>query len=750
MQRWLWLLLASASVAAQQTNQPPVPPTLEVPRVVGEIEIDGDLSDPGWQDAARITDFTQFLPIDNVKSSVETEVLVAYDDSYLYLAFVCHDDPATIRATLTDRDRMFSDDFIGIILDTYGNAAWAYEFYVNPLGVQGDLRWVANEDEDWRFDLVYETAGRITETGWQAEMAVPFSSLRFPNSEEQAWRATFWRSHPRDNIYKYSWAPLKIGEPCLFCQFGYLTGIRNVKPGSKLDLLPSVIGYQSGMLSDPDNLNSHFDNTDPDAEVALNARYQITPGLTAEAAINPDFSQVESDAAQIDVNTTFALLYPERRPFFQEGSDLYNTFIDAIYTRSVNDPDAAFKLTGRMNRTSFFYLLAHDENTPNIVPLEERTAFAPLKNSVSNVARVRRTVLEDSHVGALVTDRRIEGGGSNSVYGADMAVRFFHKYRLEFQALGSHSAEPDAPTAIDTTAEDGCGQMYFDGGQHTVALDAESYDGHALYANIERDARLWKFDIDFSATSPTFRADNGFIVRNDSRRVSGWTGLFFRPNGKVVTSITPGLAFGRIWNYQGTRKDEWLSADLCINLAKRTHFHSSFMLSRERWRGVWFDDIRRVSVNVDNETFDAFRLGIHFSYGNTIARNVDPLPVMGRATEVSISGTIKPLQQLTFEPSVDYLKLNNRDTGEKIYEGSVIRARLNYQFTRELFVRMIVQYDDFDNDLRFEPLVTYKLNPYTIFYIGSTHSFWYELGEAHYPEKSERQFFLKFQYLFRV
>ncbi|GAI21547.1 unnamed protein product, partial [marine sediment metagenome] len=270
----------------------------------------------------------------------------------------------------------------------------------------------------------------------------------------------------------------------------------------------------------------------------------------------------------------------------------------------------------------------------------------------------------------------------------------------------------DAPTAIDTTAEDGCGQMYFDGGQHTVALDAESYDGHALYANIERDARLWKFDIDFSATSPTFRADNGFIVRNDSRRVSGWTGLFFRPNGKVVTSITPELAFGRIWNYQGTRKDEWLSADLCINLAKRTHFHSSFMLSRERWRGVWFDDIRRVSVNVDNETFDAFRLGVHFSYGNTIARNVDSLPVMGRATEVSISGTIKPLQQLTFEPSVDYLKLNNRDTREKIHEGSVIRARLNYQFTRELFVRMIVQYDDFDNDLRFEPLVTYKLNPY--------------------------------------
>lgn len=750
MQRWLWLLLLSASVAAQQTNQSSAPPTLEVPRVVAEMEIDGDLGDPGWQDAARVTDFTQFLPVDNVKPSVETEVLVAYDDSYLYLAFVCRDDPATIRATLTDRDRMFSDDFIGIILDTYGNAAWAYEFYVNPLGVQGDLRWVANEDEDWRFDLVYETAGRITEIGWQAEMAVPFSSLRFPSGEEQAWRATFWRSHPRDNVYKYSWAPLKIGEPCFLCQFGYLTGIRNVKPGSELDLLPSVIGYQSGMLSDPDDLNSRFDNADPDAEAALNVRYRITPGLTAEVAINPDFSQVESDAAQIDVNTTFALSYPERRPFFQEGSDLYNTWIDAIYSRSVNDPDAAFKLTGRMNRTSFFYLAAHDESTPYIVPLEERTAFAPFENSTSNVARIRRTILEDSHIGALVTDRRLDGGGANSVYGADMAVRFLGKYRFEFQALGSHTGEPHAPTAIDTTVEDGCGQMYFDADQHTVTLDGESFDGHALYASIGRDARLWNFDLDLSATSPTFRADNGFIVRNDSRRVTGRTGLSFRPDGKVVTSITPELVFGRVWNYRGTRKDEWLSANLCGHLAKQTHFHSSFLLSRERWRGVWFDDIRRVSVNVDNHMLEAVQLSVYLNYGNTIARNVDPLPVMGRTTEVSGSATIKPLRQLIIEPSINYLKLNNRDTGGRIHEGSILRARFNYQLTRELSIRTVLQYNDFDNDLRFESLVTYKLNPYTIFYIGSTHSFWYELGKAHHPERSERQFFLKFQYLFRM
>ncbi len=749
MLRWLMLLLVSTSVMAQSTEQTATPPRLEVPRISGSIELDGDLNDPAWRSAARVTDFTQFLPVDNVPPPVETEVLIAYDDSYLYMAFICDDDPNTIRATLTDRDRIFGDDFVGIILDTYGDAAWSYEFYVNPLGVQGDLRWVGGGDEDWRFDVVYETAGRITATGWQAEMAIPFSSLRFPDREEQQWRATFWRSHPRDEMYKYSWAPLKIGEPCFFCQMGYLTGIRNVKPGSRLDLLPSLVGFQSSALSDPDDLKSGFSNADPDAELALNARYRLTADLTAEVAINPDFSQVESDAAQIDVNSTFALWYPERRPFFQEGSDLYDTWIKAIYTRSINDPDVAFKLTGRMDRTSFFYLLAHDENTPYVLPLEERSAFAAFENSTSSIARVRRTILDDSHIGALVTDRRLEGGGANSVYGADARISFLKYYRIELQALGGHTKEADAPDAVDTTVESGYGQVYFDEGRHTVALDGESFDGHAWYTSLERSGRLWSFDLDYMATSPTFRADLGSIWSNGRRRASGWTVLTFRPNGRVVTRVSPFFGFGRVWDYSGTRKDEWVRPELGMNFRGRTWFNVNMLLSREDYHGIWFDDIRRLSINIGNEMFKAVELGIWFGYGNTIARNVDP-PVMGRTTNINLWGTVKPLQQLTLSPSVDLLKLRNRDTGELIYEGVILRLRTNYQITRELFVRTIVQYNEFADDLSVEPLVTYRVNPYTVFYVGSTHNYAWELWDSHCPEKSARQFFFKFQYLLRT
>jgi len=745
MRLLLTLLLLFSSALADQQESKIDPPSMNIPFVQGEIKIDGDISDSGWRNAARTNDFTQYTPVDHVKPGVETEVFVTYDQQYLYLGFICYDDPSSIRATLSDRDGMFSDDFIGIILDTYGNASWSYEFYVNPLGVQGDLRWTSNGNEDSRFDVVYESSGKITDNGWQAEIAIPFSTLRFPDKPEQSWRATFWRSHPRDVMHKYSWAPLTIGEPCFFCQFGYLNGIKNVKPGSKLDLLPSLIGYQSSELSDPDNIKSDLKNDNPDADLSLNVRYQLGSGMTAEAAVNPDFSQISSDAAQIDVNSTFALFYPERRPFFQEGSDLYDSWIDAIYTRSVNDPDVAFKLTGRMDKTSFFYLSAHDENSPYLIPLEEGSELTILGKSTSNIGRFKRSVFEDSFIGGLFTDRRLEGGGYNSVVGADASIRFFDKYRILAQFMGSRTEEP----VNEKVSEDDLSDTTFNNGEHTVAFDGESYDGKAFFINFGRESRSLSFDWDFYDASPTFRANNGFVTQNNRRSTSFWSMYVFRPNGKVVSKVYPSINFGRVWNYNDVRKDEWIRPALGLQLTKQTNVDVSFVISREMLHNVWFDDIRRLSFSMNNSAMDYFRFGFDCSYGNTIARNVDPLPVMGRTSNAGVWCTIKPMKQFVINPQYSYYKLLNRDTKEKIYEGYILRTHMNYQFNRELFLRLIVQYNDFNEELSFEPLLTYKINPFTIFYVGSTHNYDWEMGKARNAHDTSRQFFLKFQYLFR-
>jgi hypothetical protein len=262
------------------------------------------LNEIGWSEAVRAANFAETRPGDQTKPPVETEALVAYDDANFYIAFIAHDNPKAIRSSLRDRDQIWADDNIGLILDTYGDAAWAYEIFVNPLGIQGDLRWTPQGEDDV-FNIIYHSRGKITSTGYQVEVAIPFSSLRFPDKPAQTWRVTFWRNHPRDSRRQYSWAALNRDDPCFPCQFGTLTGLENVKPGGTFELLPSVVGFQSGQLLDSENPNSGFENSKVDGQASLGLQYAFTPSLNAEATYNPDFSQVESDAAQIDVSTTF-------------------------------------------------------------------------------------------------------------------------------------------------------------------------------------------------------------------------------------------------------------------------------------------------------------------------------------------------------------------------------------------------------------------------------------------------------------
>ena len=229
-----WLCALPDAASAQ--FEPNIKPSLNVRPAAGEIRIDGLLDDRGWRGAARATNFAEVNPGDQTKPPVDTDAWVTFDETHFYVAFKAHDDPGSIRASLRDRDRIFQDDFVGIMIDTYGNASWAYEIFVNALGVQGDLRMTTN-GEDMSFDIVFDAESRIVDDGFQVEMAIPFRSLRFPDTDAQTWRVQFWRTHPRESRSQYGWAAVDRDEPCFMCQFGTLTGIREVRPGGKLDLL---------------------------------------------------------------------------------------------------------------------------------------------------------------------------------------------------------------------------------------------------------------------------------------------------------------------------------------------------------------------------------------------------------------------------------------------------------------------------------------------------------------------------------
>ena len=742
------LCLNAASFAADNdrvnTFQPNVKPALDIRRASGPIQIDGDLNDAGWLDAARAKNFTEIRPGDQTQPPVETESLVAYDDANLYVAFLAHDNnPQSIRATLQDRDAIWQDDFVGIMLDTYGDGAWAYEIFANPLGIQSDARWTSQNEDDG-FNIVYHSKGKVTDAGYQVEMAIPFSSLRFPDRAVQNWRITFFRTHPRDSRRQYSWSTVSRDNPCFPCQFGTMTGIENVKPGGSLELLPSVVGFQSGSLREQD---SRFVNQKVDGAASVGLQYAFTPSLVAEATYNPDFSQVESDAAQIDVNTSFALFYPERRPFFQEGSDLFDTFYNAFYTRSINDPVVAAKLTGRLNRTSLAYVGARDEHSPLILPFEERSAILQTGRSTSNILRARRTFGEDSYIGGMLTDRRLEGGGAGTLYGADGVFRFKKNYRFEWQAVFSHTKEPNN---ANLTAGISQRQTHFDNGKYTTAFDGESFKGNAVYASFEREAKHWNFDFDYWASSPTFRADNGFVTRNNDRRTSVWTTYNFYPNTKIFDRINPALMAGRFWNHSGVRKDDWIRPRLNLQFKKQTYVFLGSVFSTELYRNIEFRGIRRIELNVNSNFSKPVELGLWFSYGRSIARNL-ATPVLGRGFDFQTWSTLKPLQRLIIQPEFSYSELNHPN-GAEIFSGYILRNRVNYQFTRELFLRMIVQYNNFDKGLSLEPLLSYKLNPFTIFYLGATQQYLDldpETGARDFTQTS-RQFFMKFQYLVRI
>lgn len=736
---------------AAPTFIPSVKPTLYVKPLAGGIEIDGDLDDAGWKGAARAANFTETFPGDQVKPPVDTQVLITYDHSHLYIAFIAQDDPALVRSSLRARDEIFSDDYVGVILDTYDNASWAYELFVNPLGIQGDRRWTPN-GEDVGFDVVFESRGRITEHGYQVEMAVPFKSLRFPNREKQSWRATFRRIHPRDSRSQYSWATVNRDDPCFPCQFGRLEGLDGVKPGSSIELLPAVVGSQASELENFGDPHSGFDDVVRDLDGSLGVRYGLTSSVGAEITINPDFSQVESDAEQIDVNTTFALEYPEKRPFFQEGSDLYRTWWNVIYTRSINDPSVAGKVTGRTDKTSFLFLAARDDNTPLVLPFEEQSILAAPGKSFSNIARVRRTIREEDFIGIVVTDRRYDGGGSGSLAGVDALYRFSQNYRLEAQALVSYTEEPDKPVLTE-----GYGEDTFDRGRHTVALDGEKYGGHGAYVSLKRAARHWNSDLSYWDSSPTFRAANGFVFRNSERRLV-WHNIYaFYPNNRVFDEIRPNIKLTRRWNAFSIRKAQSIENWIDLKLKSQTNVTVGYDIYYERFGGVLFRDIPLFYAEVSSAFSDMVRFGVWVGLGDRIARYEDP-PALGDGSHVDVWGTIKPIQRLVIEPVLAYSTLSRKDNGEEIFDGYILRTRVNYQFTRELFLRLVLQYDDFEGALDVEPLLSYEINPFTIFYVGANTNLQDYDHRSLVPldrsgdgfEPTAWQWFFKLQYFYRL
>ncbi|MFQ6613109.1 MAG: DUF5916 domain-containing protein [Fidelibacterota bacterium] len=715
-----------------------VNPILEISKTQSEIRVDGELNDAGWQGATSTDMFLEFQPGENVKPPVDTQVMVTYDDDNLYVAFLAFCDPNEVRASYQKRDEPWGDDFVAIVLDTYGDATSGIMIASNPFGIQMDTKNNGN-NEDQGFDVIYESRGKITADGYQVEMAIPFSSLSFPKGEEQNWRVSFYRSLPRSIRHQIIWGGLDLNNPCWLCQLGYLKGLQGLKHEKAVEFLPALVGSQASDLNEKGQLI----NGTPGGEVSLGIKYGFSSNIIGELTLNPDFSQVEADADQIDVNTTFALFYPEKRAFFNEGSELFNTWIQAIYTRSINNPLAAGRVVGQAGKNAFSFLTALDETSPFIIPAEEQSYVATAGRSVSNIFRYRRSLDESNFIGALVTDRRLEQGGSGTVAGVDTRYRFNDMYQVELQTLFSQTAEPNDSLVASEES--------FKGG-HDYTFNGEQFSGNALEVEFSRDTKVWELEAGYNHKTPGFRADNGFITRNNTRRAYLSTFLHIRPNGRIVSEVLGGGGTSVMRNFEGEtkRRNMWVWMNVVLPRQFRVNLNGQYV-PFERFKDTIIKNQANLSINIQSQFSKKLMFGFGGNSGRELTRFLDK-PENGAIRNFWFWGQFKVTDKFIILPEYNYSEMKALSHTETYYSGYVARLKLNYQFNHDLSFRLVGQYNDFDRDFDFQPLLSYQPSPFTIFYIGASQDMEVDRftpAALRDGRTLERQYFLKFQYLFR-
>jgi hypothetical protein len=714
--------------------------SLKAIRIDGDIELTGTLSDSRWNQAPPAEIRYEVMPGENTPAAVRTTVRILYNSDYVYFGFRCEDtDPLSIRAHITDRDKISDDDRVGIILDTYGDFQRSYEFLLNPYGIQADfLRTGDNEDDS--FNAVWKSAATIDASGWTAEMALPFKSLRFPSQREQRWTVLFFRVYPRASQYQISWNPIDRNNPCIVCQGGLLEGITDVESVSSVDVLPYVVAQQSGSLADVSNPQSSFENGKLRGRVGGSIRYSPNPDVDIEAVVNPDFSQVESDATQISVNSTFALNYPEKRPFFLVGPDMYNNQTGTFYSRMINNPIGAARVLGKSGPFSFAYLGAGDRNTPYIVPGEENSNFVATNlESFSNMARARYDFGGETFVGGMLTTRNT-ATAHNYVGGIDWSYKFLENYYFAGELFYSDTKE------VNDLSLNADPRPFGDAGRN-AAFNGEQFAGASTLLSLRRGARDWSFYVRYMDRAPTFDAQSGFAPSNDTRILFMEHDYTFYPNNAVIDQWTLGANAGLHFNHENVRKEKWFVPSVSAQLKGQISINASwFLVNDELFHGVQFDNINRAQVSINARPSSSLTLMFDGSFGRFIRRSA--APDMGTGHTIDLTARLRPTSQLQVDLSYSRARLSSVATGTLFYDGYVARILGIYQFTPELFLRVIGQYDHFGKAFDFYPLLSYKLNPFTIFYAGSTYAM-SDFGEPFGVKQTARQYFLKLQYLLR-
>lgn len=721
-------------------------------RVAEPIEIDGSISDEGWSRTTPIVAQLEVWPAENIPARQRTEIRLAYTDQHLYVSYVCFDsDIGNLRAHISERDNVWQDDFVSMILDTYGDQQKAYDFVVNPYGIQGDgliTQGPGGHVEDISYDAVWYSAASMNDSSWIVEIAIPLSSLQFPDKDIQKWSVYLSRGYPRATSATFSLYPWNKDNPCTLCQLVPVRGVEGIQSTTTMNVLPYVIGTQRGMLSDRSDPQASFQQDKILGRAGLGLKIAPLPDLSFEAVVNPDFSQIESDATQISVNTTFALFYPERRPFFLEGSDLFQPSVQgsdvssprAFYSRTVNDPLVAAKVIGKSGSLSYAVLSASDRNTNLLVPGEEESDFAKTgRTSLANVARVRYSIGEASFIGGLASTRHLEGSGSNLVFGVDWGYRFWDKFSFDGVVYLSRTEEPNDPGLFSAA------RTYGSSGTSTT-FDGDVLDGYAATLRAGASGRNEYFSLSVEEVSPLFQSQNGFVALTNKRTLSGTFGKIYWPESQSsIVRLDVSATGGVRLNHDGIRKERFLRLKSVTSLRGQVDVVlGGLLLNEERFRGVYVRDLPQLHFGVFANPTSSFSCGFGVEAGYFLFRGA--LPERGYGHVLSLDADVRFTDRFKAGVSYNRARLAHTSSGSLYYDGNIYRLNSTYHFSPQTSVRLISQYDSFARDFHIYPLFSVRVNAFTFFYAGATGNA-VNFGDPTGFRTTETNYFLKCQYL---
>jgi hypothetical protein len=706
---------AGTARPAQAADDASASPEIRLHRAAGAITIDGDLSDPGWQGATRVETFFETNPGDNVPASVKTVAYLTYDDRYFYAAFEFFDpDPASIRAPLGVRDYGPSyTDYGGVILDSKHDGKTGILLLANPRNVQYDaITDDVTGNEDSSYDVYWDSATRIDARGWVLEMRVPFSSLRYTAADPQTWGILLYRNRPRNFRVQMFSAKLPRGTNCFICHANPLTGLSGLPRGGHLVAAPYVSGKDERLPQGGAGSATPLGPARARAEGGLDVKWTPNANNAIDATINPDFSQVESDVAQISTNQRFALFYPEKRPFFLEGLQLYLTPIQAVYTRSITSPRWGGRATGEIGNTSYTVLVTEDRGGGQVIepgPLSSSLIGQAFGSRVA-IGRARYEVGR-SFASVLLTDREDAGGGHNRVIGPDFQWRPNDTNVLTGQLLLSDTQNPNRPdlTAAWT-------------GQHFVS---EAFD-----LNWNRSTRTWDNYLEAKDFGDGFRADDGFVPQVGFRELRGSTGYSFYPEHAPANHVRPFLFGDYVTDQSGAPLLRRVQPGVGINGIWSGYAELDFNDDRVRAGSQLFNR-RQVLYTLNMTPAPRFSVSLSGFLGQEIDfDNVRP----GRGGSVVSQFTLRPTDHLAVDLYGTYSWLNVTAGGQsgRLFTADVARVRVVYCFDARTFLRLVGQDVRVDrrpslylaavtprDDARsLSALFGYRLNWQTVLYLG--------------------------------